>query len=73
MPEVVEDAGFLVEPFSVDDITKAMATITSDNQLRNELIRKSKAQAKKFSWQKTYIWNLLRASNFIFSAWCSNI
>jgi len=53
MPEVVEDAGFLVDPFSVDDITKAMVTINSDDQLRNELIQKSKAQAKKFSWQKT--------------------
>jgi glycosyltransferase involved in cell wall biosynthesis len=53
MPEVVKDAGFLVDPFSVEDITKAMITISTDESLRNELIEKSKIQAKKFSWQKT--------------------
>ncbi len=53
MPEVVEDAGFLVDPFSIDDISKAMIAISSDEDLRNELIEKSKIQAKKFSWQKT--------------------
>jgi glycosyltransferase involved in cell wall biosynthesis len=53
MPEVVEDAGFLVDPFSVKDITKAMIIITSDDNLRNNLIEKSKIQAKKFSWKKT--------------------
>tara|TARA_B100000809_G_scaffold89784_1_gene88291 strand:- start:16562 stop:17647 length:1086 start_codon:yes stop_codon:yes gene_type:complete len=53
MPEVVEDAGFLVDPFSVEDITQAMITISTDDNLRNKLIEKSKVQAKKFSWQKT--------------------
>lgn len=53
MPEVVEDAGFLVDPFSVEAITKAMITISSDDKLRNELIKKSLVQANKFSWQKT--------------------
>ncbi len=53
MPEVVEDAGFLVDPFSVDDIAKAMITISLNENLRKELIEKSLIQAKKFSWQKT--------------------
>jgi len=53
MPEVVENAGILVDPFSVDAIAKAMLTIASDENLRKELIEKSKLQAKKFSWQKT--------------------
>ena len=53
MPEVVENAGILVDPFSVDAIAKAMLTIASDEELRKELIEKSKLQAKKFSWQKT--------------------
>jgi glycosyltransferase involved in cell wall biosynthesis len=53
MPEVVEDAGILVDPFSIVEITNAMLTIASDNNLRNELIVKSKIQAKKFSWEKT--------------------
>jgi len=53
MPEVVEDAGFLVDPFSVNDIAKAMITISSDDHFRKELIAKSLIQARKFSWQKT--------------------
>jgi glycosyltransferase involved in cell wall biosynthesis len=53
MPEVVEDAGILVDPFSIEEITNAMLRIYSDNTLRKELILKSKIQAKKFSWEKT--------------------
>jgi glycosyltransferase involved in cell wall biosynthesis len=53
MPEVVEEAGILVDPFSIDDIAEAMLKIASDKNLRNELAQKSKVQAKKFSWEKT--------------------
>jgi glycosyltransferase involved in cell wall biosynthesis len=53
MPEVVEDAGMLVDPFSVEDITKAMLKIVRDEKLRNELAEKSMEQAKKFSWERT--------------------
>lgn len=61
MPEVVENAGILVDPFSVDEIANAMALIFSDEVLRKELIEKSKIQAKKFSWQKTgdLLWNAI--------------
>ncbi|MBL4669358.1 MAG: glycosyltransferase family 4 protein [Flavobacteriales bacterium] len=53
MPEVVENAGILIDPFSIDEISNAMLKISSDNNLRTELSEKSKIQAKKFSWQKT--------------------
>ena len=53
MPEVVEDAGILVDPFSVEDITKAMVNIVADQSLRKKLAEKSKTQAQKFSWDKT--------------------
>lgn len=53
MPEVVEDAGILVDPFSVKDITEAMVKISSDNTLRNQMSDKSLSQAKKFSWEQT--------------------
>jgi glycosyltransferase involved in cell wall biosynthesis len=53
MPEVVEDAGILVDPKSVNEIAEAMQKITTDNDLRNKLIEKSKVQAQKFSWKKT--------------------
>ncbi len=59
MPEVVENAGILVDPFSVVDIAQAMIKIASDEGLRIELIEKSKIQAQKFSWKKTgdLLWN----------------
>ena len=53
MPEVVGDAGVLVDPFSVKDIAQAMQKIVTDENLRNELVEKSKIQAQKFSWKKT--------------------
>jgi len=53
MPEVVKDAGFLVNPFSVDDIAEAMIKIVSDEKLRHTLVEKSKIQALQFSWEQT--------------------
>lgn len=53
MPEVVEDSGLLVDPFSVDDISKAMIKLVTNSELRNQLAEKSLIQAKKFSWEKT--------------------
>ena len=53
MPEVVEDAGILVDPFSVDDIANAMTKIVNDKSLHAALSEKSIIQAKKFDWDKT--------------------
>ena len=53
MPEVVEDAGILVDPFSVDDIANAMTKIATDKSLHAALSEKSLIQAKKFDWDKT--------------------
>jgi len=53
MPEVVGNAGVLVNPFVVDEITEAMVKIVTDDEFRKELIEKSKIQVQKFSWQKT--------------------
>lgn len=53
MPEVVESAGLLVNPFSVDDISNAMIQMVTKPEIRNQLAEKSLVQAKKFSWDKT--------------------
>lgn len=53
MPEVVEDAGILVDPFSIDDISNAMVRMANESCLRNNLSEKSIVQAKKFSWDRT--------------------
>jgi len=53
MPEVVEGAGLLVNPFSEDEIAKAMIRLAADENLRKELAEKSIQQAAKFSWEKS--------------------
>lgn len=53
MPEVVEDAGILVDPFSVEEISNAMIRMADEHCLRHNLSEKSLLQAKKFSWDKT--------------------
>ena len=53
MPEVAGDAALLVDPFSVDSITRAMVKMASDKNLREELIKKGRVQKEKFNWQKT--------------------
>ncbi|GGI46242.1 glycosyl transferase family 1 [Paenibacillus marchantiophytorum] len=50
IPEVVGNAGLLINPIEVKSLLEAMVTIESNNDLRNELILKSEIQAQKFSW-----------------------
>lgn len=62
MPEVVEEAGILVDPFSVEDISNAMIRMNDEHCLRSKLSEKSLIQAQKFSWQKTadLLWNSIQ-------------
>ncbi len=53
MPEAAGDAGLLVNPKSVEDISSAMRKLFQDSLLRNSLIEKGKVQVKKFSWDLT--------------------
>lgn len=53
MPEVVDEAGILVDPFSVEEIANAMTRMNDEHCLRGNLSEKSIIQAQKFSWQKT--------------------
>lgn len=50
MPEVVGEAGLLVNPYSVEDIAEKMEIILKKKELRKALIEKGKLQAQKFSW-----------------------
>lgn len=52
LPEVVGDAGLLVNPESVDQIEQAIRVISTDKKLHNKLSKKSLEQAKKFSYKK---------------------
>lgn len=52
LPEVVGDAGLLVDPKSVNDLANAMLLILEDTAQRAELSQKSLKQAQKFTWEK---------------------
>lgn len=52
LPEVVGDAGLLINPISVDDIALAMYNLFKDKDLRSELSIKGIMRAKNFSWKK---------------------
>lgn len=49
LPEVAGDAALLVDPYSIDDITRAIQTIEEDADLRDNLVQRGRVQAKKFS------------------------
>jgi glycosyltransferase involved in cell wall biosynthesis len=53
LPEVVGDAGVLVDPFDVDDIAAAIEKVISDSDFRRQLRVKGLDRAKLFDWQKT--------------------
>ncbi len=53
LPEVVGDAGLLIDPFNQQAIADALARVIDDASLRAEMRRKGLAQAEKFSWSRT--------------------
>lgn len=50
LPEVVGEAGLLVDPYDIDALAEALARALSDETLRRTLIARGGEQAKKFSW-----------------------
>ena len=53
LPEVVGDAGLLMDPFDVDDMVAAIGRVISDSNLREQLRVKGLERAKLFNWKKT--------------------
>ncbi len=53
LPEVVGDAGVLVDPYNVNDITEGLKKVLENQSLRQTLIKKGRERAKKFNWEKT--------------------
>ncbi len=52
LPEVVEDAALMIDPFKISDLAWAMGEVLRDKELANFLSKKGLVQARKFSWQK---------------------
>lgn len=53
MPEVADNAAILINPLNVEDIANKLETLTSDNALRQDLIKKGYERSKEFSWNNT--------------------
>lgn len=52
LPEVVGEAGILINPYDTDSLVKAIKRVLTDARLREDMVRKGLAQAKRFSWEK---------------------
>jgi glycosyltransferase involved in cell wall biosynthesis len=52
LPEITGDAALLVDPYDLEDITRAIRTIADDGDLRCELSRRGVVQAAKFSLER---------------------
>ncbi len=53
MPEVADGAGLLFDPYRTSEITRAMADVLLDSELRARMERLGVQRATHFSWQKT--------------------
>lgn len=52
LPEIVGDAGMLVNPYDVNAITGAIYKALTNSELRDQMSKKGLARAKRFSWEK---------------------
>jgi len=53
LPEVVDGAAILFDPYSIDEIARAIADLLLDSELRLRYERLGLQRAAHFSWQKT--------------------
>jgi len=61
MPEVAGDAALIIDPFNIDQISKALYTIETDTALRQKLIEAGLKRQKDFSWDLSAakLWKIL--------------
>jgi glycosyltransferase involved in cell wall biosynthesis len=53
IPEVVGNAGILIDPYDISALAEAMYKVISDENLRMEMRTKGLNQIKRFDWAKT--------------------
>lgn len=53
LPEVVDGAALLFDPYAIDEIVRAIADLLLDSELRTRMERLGLQRAAHFSWQKT--------------------
>ncbi len=52
LPEIVGDAGILVNPEDAGEIREAIISVLDDGSLKRKMVRKGLKRAKQFSWRK---------------------
>ncbi|MFC1932145.1 glycosyltransferase family 4 protein [Chloroflexota bacterium] len=52
LPEVIGEAGIMVDPYDTDSLAQAMRRVLTDEKLRNDMIKKGLEQSKKFTWER---------------------
>lgn len=52
LPEIYGDAVLYFDPMNIDDIAEKIETIINNKEVRNDLVRKGKIQAAKYSWKR---------------------
>ncbi|MBI2414140.1 MAG: glycosyltransferase family 4 protein [Deltaproteobacteria bacterium] len=53
IPEIVREAGVLVDPLDIDGISEAMQRVLGDDALKGRLRAAGFARAREFSWERT--------------------
>jgi glycosyltransferase involved in cell wall biosynthesis len=62
LPEVVEEAAVLVDPYDVEAIAWGIHRVVDDQELRQALAHKGLARARQFTWEQTVsrVWQVLQ-------------
>jgi glycosyltransferase involved in cell wall biosynthesis len=55
LPEVVADAGLLIDPENPDSLVRAIGRVEANQSLRDELARRGLKRAKQFSWKTSAV------------------
>jgi len=52
LPEVVGEAGIMVDPYDTDSLAQAMRQVLTDDKLRDDMVRKGLERSRSFSWER---------------------
>ena len=53
LPEILNDSAIYINPYDVNELTKALTEVLGNSSLRENLVSLGQEQIKKFDWQKT--------------------
>jgi glycosyltransferase involved in cell wall biosynthesis len=55
LPEIAAGAAYYCDPFDVQDIARALRTVSTDTELRGELGRKGLERAQRYTWDHSAV------------------